>query len=310
MVALQAGHVPVLLVRGRDEVLRGFVNVCRHRGSVLCEGEGRRETIQCPYHAWTYDLDGSLRTAPRADREIGFDRDELGLVPVAVETWGPFVFVSPDADAVPLADHLGELPRLLAEGGVDVDALEFSFRAESDPYDANWKVIVENYLECYHCSVAHPSFSKAIDVGVDAYRLETRPTFSSQLAVARNGGGGVYDATGQVDRGQFHALFPSTLINVMPGHAEPVDRAGAAARPGDGRPATSTTSSPRTSTRSGSGSTSRSTTSSGAEDRTLVERVQAGLRTGALQHGHLMPESERLIAHFQSLVLAAVGSED
>ncbi len=98
VVAVQAGHVPVILTRGRDDELRGFVNVCRHRGAVLCEGEERRETIQCPYHAWTYDLDGSLRTAPRADREIGFDRDELALVPVAVETWGPFVFVNPDAD--------------------------------------------------------------------------------------------------------------------------------------------------------------------------------------------------------------------
>ena len=88
VVAVQAGHMPVILTRGRDDELRGFVNVCRHRGAVLCEGEERRETIQCPYHAWTYDLDGSLRTAPRADREIGFDRAELGLVPVAVEPGG------------------------------------------------------------------------------------------------------------------------------------------------------------------------------------------------------------------------------
>ena len=163
-------------------------------------------------------------------------------------------------------------------GGVDVDALEFSFRAESDPYDANWKVIVENYLECYHCSVAHPSFSKAIDVGVDAYRLETRPTFSSQLAVARNGGGGVYDASGQVDRGQFHALFPSTLVNVMPGHANlsigPVLPLG-----------------PERSTRYLDYFFAADVDEEwkreylaldevvGAEDRVLVERVQAGLRT-------------------------------
>ena len=230
-------------------------------------------------------------------------------MPVAVDTWGPFVFVNPAADAVPLPEHLGELPRMLAEGGIDIDGLEFSFRAESDPYDANWKVIVENYLECYHCSVAHPSFSKAIDVGVDAYRLETRPTFSSQLAVARNGGGGVYDASGPIDHGQFHALFPSTLVNVMPGHANlsigPVLPLG-----------------PERSTRYLDYFFAADVDEDwkreylaldevvGDEDRVLVERVQAGLRTGALQHGHLMPESERLIAHFQSLVLAAVGGED
>ena len=84
-------------------------------------------------------------------------------MPVAVDTWGPFVFVNPDPAAAPLAEHLGDLPRLVAEGGVDVDALVFHQRAEGE-YDANWKVCVENYLECYHCAVAHPSFSKAIDV--------------------------------------------------------------------------------------------------------------------------------------------------
>ena len=308
VVAAQAGHVPVILVRGRDEMLRGFVNVCRHRGFVLCEGEQQRETIQCPYHAWTYDLDGSLRTAPRADREIDFEREELGLVPVAVDTWGPFVFVNPNAEAAPLADHLGELPQLLAEGGVDLDVLEFSFRAESDPYDANWKVIVENYLECYHCSVAHPSFSKAIDVGAEAYLLETRATFSSQLARARNGGGGVYDASGEVERGQFHFLFPNTLLNVMPGRPNlslgPVHPLG-----------------PERSSRYLDYFFEAGVDEEwkrgylelddvvGREDRMLVERVQAGIRSGALSHGRLMPESERLIAHFQALVVAALGSD-
>ena len=309
IVAAQAGRVPVVVVRGRDDVLRGFVNVCRHRGFVLCEGDDVRETIQCPYHAWTYDLDGSLRNAPRADREVGFEREELGLLPVAVDTWGPFVFVNPDADAAPLAEQLGELPELLAAGGVDLGALEFSFRAESDPYDTNWKVIVENYLECYHCSVAHPSLAKAIDVGQDAYVLETRATFSSQLAVARNGGGGVYDATGEVERGQFHFLFPTTFLNVMPGRPNlsigpvlplGVDRSSRYLdyffAPDVGE------------------EWKREYLALddlvGAEDRALVERVYAGMRSGALSHGRLLPESEKLVAHFQALVLAAVGGED
>ena len=92
-----AGGLPIVVVRGKDDGLRAFLNVCRHRGSLVCEGEGRRETLQCPYHAWTYDLDGSLRAAPRTDREPGFDRSDLGLRPVAVDAWGPFVFVNPDS---------------------------------------------------------------------------------------------------------------------------------------------------------------------------------------------------------------------
>ena len=177
---------------------------------------GPRETLQCPYHAWTYGLDGSLRTAPRAESEPGFDREALGLLPLQVDTWGPFVFVNPDREASPLDEHLGELPAIVSEGGVDVDALEFRRRAEAG-YDANWKVCVENYLECYHCAVAHPSFSKAIDVAVDAYVLEEHATFSSQYGPPKNGGGGVYDAAGEVERGQFHLLWPNTAINVMPG---------------------------------------------------------------------------------------------
>ncbi len=307
--ATRAGHVPVVLVRGRDGELRGFVNVCRHRGSLLCDGEGRRETIQCPYHAWTYDLDGSLRAAPRAERELAFDRRELGLIPVAADTWGPFVFVNPDAGAASLAEHLGDLPSIMAQTGIDLDTLEFAFRGQPDPYAANWKVIVENFLECYHCSVAHPSFAKAIDVGADAYLLQTHPTFSSQLAVARDGGGGVYDASGEVEQGQFHVLFPNTTINVMPGR--PNLSIGPVVPDGPERtvryldyfftpdldPAWRA-------------EFMELDAIVGAEDRGLVERVQVGLRSGVVPHGYVMPESERLIAHFQALVVAAVGGED
>jgi phenylpropionate dioxygenase-like ring-hydroxylating dioxygenase large terminal subunit len=87
----RAGDVPIVVVRDRDRTLRAFVNVCRHRGSVIVSERGKRETLQCPYHAWTYDLDGRLRSAPRSEREGSFDADGLGLVPAGVAEWGPFV---------------------------------------------------------------------------------------------------------------------------------------------------------------------------------------------------------------------------
>ena len=306
-VTSRAGNVPVVIVRGRDSELRAFVNVCRHRGYLLCDGAGKRETLQCPYHAWTYDLDGSLRSAPRSETEPGFDREGLGLVPVLVDTWGPFVFVNPDTSGGTLADHLGDLPRIVAEGGVDVDALVFHERAEGE-YDANWKVCVENYLECYHCAIAHPSFSKAIDVAPGTYAMEEHPTFSSQFGPPKNGGGGIYDATGEIDRGQFHLLFPGTTINVMPGRGNfsigPVVPLG----------------------------TERTyrfldyfflpdtdpqwiadymelDVQVGAEDRVLVERVQVGMRSGIVTAGTLMPESERLIGHFERLLVDALGAD-
>lgn len=303
-----AGHVPVIVVRGKDRELRAFVNVCRHRGSLLCEGDGRRETLQCPYHAWTYDLDGSLRSAPRSDREPGFDAAGLGLVPVAVDAWGPFVFVNPDHEALPLAEHLGELPRLLAEGGIDVDALVFSKRVEAAEYDANWKICAENYLECYHCSVAHPSFSKAIDVTPDAYTLETSRWFQSQYGPPRNGGGGVYDAVGEVERGQFHLLFPSTTINVMPG--PPNFSIGPIVPRGAERTYRYLDYffSPDV-TEEWIADYVELDNQVGAEDRVLVERVQAGVRPGVIGEGALMPVSEQLIAHFQRLVTEALGAE-
>ena len=106
----RVGDVPIVVVRDRSGELRAFVNVCRHRGHEVAQGCGQRETLQCPYHAWTYGLDGELRTAPRSDREPGFDRSEWSLLPAQVDTWGPLVFVNPDLAAAPLAETLGELP--------------------------------------------------------------------------------------------------------------------------------------------------------------------------------------------------------
>ena len=289
------GDVPVVLVRGRDDALRAFVNVCRHRGHLLCDGAGRRETLQCRYHAWTYDLDGSLRTAPRGDTEPGFDREALGLVPVAVDTWGPFVFVNPDP-AGGASPRTWATCRASSPGGVDVDALVFHQRAEGE-YEANWKVCVENYLECYHCAVAHPSFSKAIDVAPGVYTLEEHPTFSSQYGPPKNGGGGVYDATGEIDRGQFHLPLPGTTINVMPGRGNisigPVVPLAAERTyrwldyfflPGTDDEWIA--------------DYLELDSQVGAEDRRLVERVQVGMRSGLITEGALMPESERLITHF------------
>jgi phenylpropionate dioxygenase-like ring-hydroxylating dioxygenase large terminal subunit len=301
-----AGALPLVLVRGRDGVLRGFVNVCRHRGYVLCEGDARRESIQCPYHAWTYDLDGSLRTAPRTDAEPGFDRSGLGLVPVSVDTWGPFVFANPDPDAAPLQQWLGEVPTLLAEGGVDVDALTFRFRAEVDEYASNWKVNIENFLECYHCQVAHPSLAKALDVSKAGYLLETGRWSSSQFGPPRNGGNGVYDATGAVTRGQFHFLFPNTVINTMPGHLNLSIGPIVPRAPERTYRYLDYFVGPEVDEEWFADLLALDDVV-GSEDRELVERVQRGVRSRGLASGVLLPESERLIAHFQALVAAAIG---
>jgi phenylpropionate dioxygenase-like ring-hydroxylating dioxygenase large terminal subunit len=291
--AARAGHIPVAVVRGDDGELRAFLNVCRHRGAEVVREGGNRKTLQCHYHAWTYGLDGSLLSAPRSEREAGFDADGLSLVPVRLETLGPLIFVNPDADAPPLADVSAGIPAALAEGGIDLDGLVFDRRLEF-ALEANWKVVIENYLECYHCPTAHADFSRAVDVHPDRYELQTGAWSSSQHARARNGGGSC----------QFHFLWPNTRINVFPGV---VNLSIGPALP-DGPERTSgyldyffgpdVTDEEKDELIAFDSQV-------GAEDRVLVESVQRGMRSGLVEHGRLLPESERLIAHFQQLVRAA-----
>jgi phenylpropionate dioxygenase-like ring-hydroxylating dioxygenase large terminal subunit len=309
-LAGRAGDVPVMVVRARDGELRAFLNVCRHRGHVLVEGEGRRKTIQCPYHAWTYSLDGSLRAAPRADREPGFDPGELSLVRVQVATWGPFLFVNADPDAAPLTETLGELPELLAAGGIDIDTLRHHSRAES-ALEANWKISAENFLECYHCPVAHPGFSSVVDVNPDEYDLRTHPTFASQFAHprAKLPAAPAYEPVGELEWGQFHLLYPNLAINVMPGRPNlsigPILPAG-----------------PERTYRfldyffgpdvddEWIQEMLAFDNQVGREDRSLVEGVQRGVRSGVLERGRLMVTSERLVAAFQRYVADALGPSE
>src|SRR5918998_2072833 len=107
-----AGRVPVVVVRDEEGVDRGFVNVCRHRGSLVVEEAAGRKTLQCPYHAWTYGLDGALRSAPRGE-ELG-ELSDLALVEIRLGSWGPFRFVNLDGEAPLLDEVLGEVPEMLA----------------------------------------------------------------------------------------------------------------------------------------------------------------------------------------------------
>jgi phenylpropionate dioxygenase-like ring-hydroxylating dioxygenase large terminal subunit len=307
--AAQVGHVPVAVVRGSNGTLRGFVNVCRHRGHLVLSGEGCRETLQCPYHAWTYDLDGTLRKAPRSEREPGFDPAGFSLLPVSVGTWGPFVFVNPDPDAPPLEGVLGELPAIVAESGLDVGTLRFHSHHEWS-VGSNWKIAMENYLECYHCPAAHPGFSKVIDVNPDTYQLQVHPTFSSQIgpvrASALAGNGKVpYTPRGEVVHSQYHFLFPATTVNIAPG----ISNVSIERWIPDGLKRTIEVTDyyfgPEASPKEIEELMAWDN-QVGEEDVSLVESVQRGLDSGAVPQGRLMVESEQLIADFQRRVRDAL----
>ncbi len=299
--ATRAGLTPVVVTRDREGELRAFVNVCRHRGSIVATGAGARETLQCPYHAWTYGLDGRLRAAPRSDEEPDFPQDELGLVPVAVDTWGPFVFVNAaPEEPEPLADALGSLPAQVAELGLDVGSLVHHSRWEAE-LAANWKIVCENFLECYHCQVAHPAFSEVVDVSPGAYLLSTEGRLSTQRGQLRTA-----TPEDELPRAQFHFLWPNLGINIFGGHPNisigpivPVtpDRTyrfldyffGPGVEP------------------DWIAELLAFDDQVGKEDRELVEGVQRGIGSGALERGVLMGRSEQLIGHFEALTAAALA---
>jgi choline monooxygenase len=301
-----AGGMPVVVTRARDGELRAFLNVCRHRGFPVASGEGRRETLQCPYHAWTYALDGSLRAAPRSDEDPGFCKEELGLVPAAAGSWGPFVFVNAGPDPEPLADALGSMPAQVAELGLDVEALVHHHRWEAE-VDANWKIVCENFLECYHCQTAHPAFAEVLDVSAEAYALSTDGRLSSQHGPIRESGRDRMRLDGELPRSQFHFLWPNLTVNIFPGR--PNVSIGPVVP-------VSTDVSHRFLDYFFGPDVDEAWIDDllafddqvGREDRVLVEGVHRGVTSGALEHGLLMSHSEQLIGHFQQLTAAALSS--
>jgi len=153
--AFRIGREGILLVRDGDGALRGFYNVCRHRGHELlaCGASRNLRAIKCPYHAWVYSLDGSLAGAPRFGDVPGFDKADYPLIPVRVHEWHGWVFVNASGDAPDFADHIGNLEDLVAPWEP-----ERLFVGARHDYlvRANWKTITENYHECYHCPSIHP----------------------------------------------------------------------------------------------------------------------------------------------------------
>lgn len=153
-----------VIVRGKDGVLRGFVNACRHRGNVLCDAaKGSTPKFTCPYHLWTYDLDGSLFAVARPDLVGPIDKGEHGLVEVPVDTAFGFIFINPDPQAKPLAEFLGTevIERLGAYKLEEMTPVGLDVREE---LDCNWKVVIDAFSEGYHIIGVHPELLKVIDL--------------------------------------------------------------------------------------------------------------------------------------------------
>jgi len=165
---------PIFVVRGKDNSLRCFANYCRHRGSILVEGEGNcGGRIICPYHAWSYFSDGRLYGCPDMQDAEGFDRVENGLVPLRLESWNGFLFANFAQDAPPLLDHLGDLPERMASHKLDRMRCTWKIELKAD---CNWKLILENAMETYHTGIVHKNT-------VGAQQSRTLPTRGNWICI-------------------------------------------------------------------------------------------------------------------------------
>lgn len=306
------GEIPIVIVRDDGGALNGFVNVCRHRRHEVVSGAGNKKVLQCPYHAWTYRLDGRLKTAPRCEREEAFDKTDYPLLAVLVDVWGPWIFVNPDLQSPPLARFLGGLPQIIAESGLDLMTLEFHRRDEWTRH-ANWKVMIENYLECYHCPIQHPGFSAVVTVEPDAYSLRSYEWFSSQVGAVRPAAldgqarRGTYDARGAITQAQFHYLWPNFTLSINPGHPNLSLDVWRPDGPGRTRGFTEHYFGPHV-PEAWATELIAFNDLVGAEDDRLTDSVQRGLQAGLPLQGRFLLKSEHLVAHFQTLVLRGLSS--
>lgn len=213
---------PIMVIRDKDNIIRAQSNVCLHRMSILLEGRGNTKTIICPYHAWTYNLDGSLRGAPAMNKNQAFCKDQLKLPQIRCEVWLGWIMVSLNPDAQPVASQLSELEEMIEDYDLGAYVQTFS---ENYVWNTNWKVLAENFMESYHLPVCH---SGTIGWSVDLEKMDcplSPPTFNYhtilkdpefKLSVAHP------DNTKLIGERRITtylvSLYPSLFITLTPGY--------------------------------------------------------------------------------------------
>jgi len=217
-VTTQLAGEPLVIVRSADGQFLAFYNVCRHHAAaVVAEAAGNVTIFRCPYHGWSYGLDGALKGAPEFEGVCGFDRAQNGLVPVQVAAWERFVFVNLDPSAVPLEDFLGGLRRRVAP--LDLSSVHF-FERRVYSMGCNWKVFVDNYLDGgYHVPHLHKALNSVLEYkqytieNEDLYCLQSSPMVVSEVDAATS-------ATRQGGRARYFWQYPNFMINLYQGYMD------------------------------------------------------------------------------------------
>jgi Rieske 2Fe-2S family protein len=317
----QAGE-SVLIVRGRDGELRAFLNVCRHRGARLrlepCGNTGA--AIQCMYHAWSYALDGRLIGAPNIARDESLDRETLGLVPVHLDIWEGLIWLSLAEDPTPvtaqlgpaLRDRFGELEKFRR---YDVGSLAVG-RSITYEIAANWKLVVENFMECYHCAPVHPELTSLLPdfrLGTSYQGIVGQGTaFADDIdAFTLSGRGeramlpGLLPADARLYYG--FVLWPNLFVNLLPDHV--ILHTLTPLGPERSRVVCDWLFTPEEIARPGFDPTDTVAVFdiTNRQDWGVCERTQLGMRSRAFVNGGLYVTNEQHIAGFRDLVLERLG---
>jgi len=216
-ITAEVAGEPVLVVRGQDGKLRGFFNVCRHHAAaVMTEPCGTAARLQCPYHGWTYSLDGSLKGVPDFEGVENFDRKQNGLVPLSVDVWEKFIFVHLDPDPLPLAEYLGEMVEQFKP--LRLDQLHFAGRREF-VIDCNWKVFVDNYLDGgYHVPYLHKGLNSILNYA--NYTITNGARFCLQSSPIDAAGGEAMTASVRQGQALYYWLYPNFMLNWYEGYLD------------------------------------------------------------------------------------------
>jgi Rieske 2Fe-2S family protein len=219
----------IIVLRDHGSSVRAFYNVCRHRGTRLCEATSGKlsQTIQCPYHAWTYRLDGRLVGAPHMDEVEDFDKRDYPLHPVAIGGWEGFVFVNLASEPEPFERAFAPLARRFTR--FNLAALRTVRRIEYD-VKANWKLILQNYNECLHCPTIHPELTTKLPYTSGANDLvdgpflggymEIRAPHESATITGRACAVPLVDGPGEdAGRAYYYSIFPSMMLSIHPDYA-------------------------------------------------------------------------------------------
>ena len=224
----EVGDESLIIARDQRSTIRGFYNVCRHRGTRLKEGTcGHASAIQCPYHAWTYGLDGRLIRAPHMDEVQGFDKADYSLHPVNLGLFEGFIFVNLADDPMPLEEWFAPLAGKFSHWNMSI--LRSAKRIEYD-VRANWKLIFENYSECYHCPGVHPALSKLTPYDSAENDLREGPFLGGFMSINKGksltmsgnacalGVNGIADPGRAHDRDRvfYYSIFPNMLLSMHP----------------------------------------------------------------------------------------------